>query len=151
VSDLRCHGCGVELTPRGPGRLPKWCSQRCRKQTLYTGTCRLCGGKTGWSGQKTPREICAPCAHQRQHDERHFNRDHVLERLADLELTLGRPFLFTDLNPWSLKHAERREARVALKHEHDWPSVDQVVREFGSASAARQALAEFHRQGLAAA
>lgn len=58
-----CHGCGtpVEQTPRA--REKKWCSEGCRKRSLYSGTCIDCGARTGYSGHGTDAsERCTACA-----------------------------------------------------------------------------------------
>ena len=46
-----CSGCGSEL--KGTGRA-KWCSERCRKQTLYGGVCVDCGAQTSGSEGNGP-------------------------------------------------------------------------------------------------
>lgn len=45
-----CRGCGATLPPKThQGRDRIWCSDRCRKQTLYGGTCIDCGAPTNGS------------------------------------------------------------------------------------------------------
>lgn len=61
-----CAGCGVPLASnRGPGRQRKWCSERCRKRTLYSGTCVECGAPTN-NGTVPPPRLCARCNGHRQ-------------------------------------------------------------------------------------
>lgn len=59
-----CHGCGTELPPVSRAvHNRKWCSERCRKQTLYGGTCIDCGAPTGGSDGRSPNasKRCVPC------------------------------------------------------------------------------------------
>jgi hypothetical protein len=58
----QCHGCGTSIPRPRTGRR-KWCSEKCRRQTLYAGTCLSCGGPTdGSNGRgKAPLE-CRACA-----------------------------------------------------------------------------------------
>jgi hypothetical protein len=58
----RCWGCGAAIGPSRGGRRRKWCSDRCRKATLYSGVCVDCGGATAYSGTATPSDRCVPCA-----------------------------------------------------------------------------------------
>jgi transposase len=57
-----CGGCGADLTNTHAKR--KWCSDRCRKDTLYAGECIDCGGATDGvkSGKRRPAERCRECA-----------------------------------------------------------------------------------------
>jgi hypothetical protein len=60
----KCQGCGGELPPqkRASGRRRKWCSERCRRDTLYAGTCDTCGGPTdGSDGASRAPTRCADC------------------------------------------------------------------------------------------
>lgn len=55
-----CQGCGIGLAPpKKYGRPRKWCSDRCRKQTLYSTPCVNCGTPTTGDGSK--HELCAAC------------------------------------------------------------------------------------------
>lgn len=46
-----CHGCGEALPPaKKYAHRRKWCSERCRKQTLYSTACVDCGGRTTGDG-----------------------------------------------------------------------------------------------------
>ena len=57
-----CPGCGEDLTDTH-GKT-KWCSERCRKETLYSGVCVDCGGKTNGRASGFARESsrCRQCA-----------------------------------------------------------------------------------------
>lgn len=56
-----CQGCSAELPPnRGPGQKRKWCSERCRRHTIYSRPCADCGTPT-YDGSANPPERCVPC------------------------------------------------------------------------------------------
>jgi hypothetical protein len=60
-----CQGCGKTGPLTNPhDRRRKWCSDRCRKQTLYGGTCIDCGAPTNGSDGRGPHaaERCVSCA-----------------------------------------------------------------------------------------
>ena len=63
---MNCRGCGVPVPPnRAPGRMRIWCSEACRKNTLYGGTCQDCGKRThGGDGFDAPK-LCLACASKR--------------------------------------------------------------------------------------
>lgn len=53
-----CAGCGEPIEqPKGRR---KWCSERCRKRTLYSGTCVDCGAAT-YNGTVPPPKRCHEC------------------------------------------------------------------------------------------
>jgi hypothetical protein len=59
-----CQGCGVALPAQQyVGRHRKWCSERCRKATLYAGRCIDCGGPTNGSNGRGPHAPvrCGDC------------------------------------------------------------------------------------------
>lgn len=61
----RCEGCGAEIAqPQGSGRRRKWCSDPCRKATLYYGICLDCGGRTSGvaNGRDRAPKRCGSCA-----------------------------------------------------------------------------------------
>lgn len=65
-----CQGCGEEFVQANRGRPRKWCSERCRKTTLYGFTCRDCG-KRIYSGYPDPDHgRCGECQHEREYGER---------------------------------------------------------------------------------
>jgi len=65
VRMLTCAGCGKRFRwVCKKGSLPKWCSDRCRKRTLYSGVCVDCGGRTyGDRYSAGPIKRCKYCAH----------------------------------------------------------------------------------------
>lgn len=59
-----CVGCDTPLPLEigRPGKRRKWCSERCRKEALYSGKCEQCGGKTnGSNGPGTAATVCMDC------------------------------------------------------------------------------------------
>jgi transposase len=62
VIPRECPGCGEDLTDRH-GKT-KWCSDRCRKETLYSGECIDCGGRTTGKANGLDRvpDRCRECA-----------------------------------------------------------------------------------------
>lgn len=68
---LICDGCGESFAyVNRPGRNPRWCSERCRKRTLYGGKCEICGAITnGYDGPGTASDRCS--AHNRPAEDHH--------------------------------------------------------------------------------
>lgn len=59
---LPCQGCGKPAKQTPKARRRKWCSERCRRQTSYGGTCTQCGTPTnGNDGPGTAAELCNHC------------------------------------------------------------------------------------------
>lgn len=66
-------GCGTALPPSRGYRERKWCSEKCRKLTLYARYCVDCGGICNTDGRVTdPSSRCRTCsrAHQSRLDVR---------------------------------------------------------------------------------
>lgn len=65
----KCRGCGATLAPtNGRGRQRLWCSDRCRRRTLYVTPCRTCGAKV-YDGTANPPNECGGCKHERLYGE----------------------------------------------------------------------------------
>lgn len=113
---VTCHGCGIPL----PSRRRQWCSEPCRRETLYAGTCRTCGGSTdGSNGTSGAPSECASCYATR------LRADAKRRHLAALEQWVaehGRP-----------PSAEQWRTRTASGG--DWPATANVQRTWGSWSA----------------
>lgn len=60
--ERECPGCGEDLTWTHPNT--RWCSDKCRKDTLYAGECENCGAKTGGSNGRGPNasKRCRYCS-----------------------------------------------------------------------------------------
>jgi hypothetical protein len=60
-----CDGCGAPTEQPRSGRRRRWCSDRCRKRTLYAGTCETCGAATdGSNGRAAAPTQCTTCQHR---------------------------------------------------------------------------------------
>lgn len=109
---LSCHGCGKQLPPsRGPGRQRKWCTNRCRRQTLYAGSCVDCGAPTnGYNGPGKASKRCVACAAA---DRKIWTREALIAAIqAWADETGGIPPTATDWNPsmaHNLGHPEKAE------------------------------------------
>lgn len=58
-----CQGCGAPTPASRGNRARKWCSERCRKVTLYSRPCLDCGAPTNADGRVTnPSVRCNACA-----------------------------------------------------------------------------------------
>lgn len=77
-------GCVVGGVQTAGGPLRKWCSEACRKGTLYAGVCTGCGGPTdGSNGADMAPELCAACTKARAKWTR--------EQILDAVVRAGRP------------------------------------------------------------
>jgi len=58
-----CAGCGVKLPPPSPkaNRGRKWCSDQCRKKTLYSPPCIDCGTPTNGTTPSKHKGRCKAC------------------------------------------------------------------------------------------
>lgn len=63
-----CEGCGASLPALRHGHR-KWCSERCRRHTLYTTPCKGCG-KAIYDGSTNPPDECGQCKYRRIYGER---------------------------------------------------------------------------------
>jgi hypothetical protein len=131
-----CKGCGVELPPnKAPGQARKWCSGRCRKQTLYAGACVDCGAPTnGYDGPGKASERCVPCRKRFDHENRQWTPETIvaaIQRWADEHG--GVPPTASDWNNTLSRQLGRGP------HGDDYPSASVVQHEFGTWSAAIKA------------
>lgn len=137
-----CAGCGATLQPnRAPGRPRKWCSERCRRRTLYTGICKSCGAET-YDGSASPSDECAACMRQRQHDERYWTRERIIDSIHRWIAAYGFQPTAGDWNVGLCKRASDAEARLArfYSEEHGpFPHVFTIYGEIGSFSDALRA------------
>lgn len=136
-----CKGCGAEIDqPKGSGRPRIWCSDRCRKTTLYAGECCDCGASTcGDGGRASAPKRCAPCAHAEQAAQSYWQPELILTRIREWNARYGSPPTAADWNPALIRSAVRRDAVRATFDAGDWPYVTEVVRRFGSWNAAIKA------------
>lgn len=139
-----CKGCGTELAPRDP-HVPapprKWCSERCRKQTLYSRPCADCGKPLNGSNGTGPNAYvrCQPCGAKHSGAERKvWTREAIVAAIREWVDTYGEPPAANDWNVHGTRHWLHDEARARRFEEADghWPSHNSVFREFHSWNAA---------------
>lgn len=123
-----CQGCGAELLPSGGNRPRKWCSERCRRRTLYAGTCIDCGGPTdGSNGRARAPERCAGCiAHL--NDERDARILEAWERGATGEHIAATEGLTYPQVRGVIEHRRRRHGVAIPLHRRPnrelWPVIE---------------------------
>lgn len=129
AKDRVCAGCRAPITGH-PNR--KWCSNRCRQRTLYTGTCLDCGSAT-YSGDATPPQRCKHCAPGQR---RIWTKETVVRAIQAWTRETGTPPTAVDWN--AAQAVARRHPEKAEKfHDDDaWPNTASVQAVFGSWSAA---------------
>jgi len=131
-----CAGCGTPLAqPAGGGRRRRWCSERCRKNTLYGHTCVDCGITTTYAGR--PTERCADCARRHSKEDLHSRR-------ARSEVSRGRHRLSDAVLVEAVRRADALGLRTAPSYasnsaKYGLPSSRTLILRFGSWNAARQA------------
>lgn len=108
--------CACGKTFLGKGRA-KWCSDRCRKDTLYGGTCGDCDAKTDGSNGVAAPVYCALCTRRRRYEERHWTPESIIASIQAFVAEHGRPPTADD---W------RSDAG-------GFPNTSTVQREFGGA------------------
>lgn len=126
-----CKGCDTELPPSRGQRERKWCSDRCRKRTLYGGSCVDCGAATdGSNGRAKAPERCNPC--QAIHRTL-WTRETIGAAIRQWHFEHGAFPAATDWNATLARRFGRPDRPV------DFPSVETVQRVFGSWNAAIRA------------
>jgi hypothetical protein len=87
---MRCAGCDNEVPPnKGPGRRRKWCSERCRKITLYSRRCLDCGAVCNTGGRVAePAVRCLVChnAYERTVERRQARKYATEKKWTDAEM-----------------------------------------------------------------
>jgi hypothetical protein len=63
--------------------------QRARRDT-YTGTCEDCGGPTRSDGTSRPSPVCADCSHARQHADKRWTVETVIDAIQRFAADHGR-------------------------------------------------------------
>lgn len=80
-----CAGCGELFLVQSPfAHRAKWCSDRCRKQTLYSTPCVDCGAPTNGSDGRGAHQRCQACNGQeaaRRERDRAAPQRELIERL----------------------------------------------------------------------
>lgn len=132
-----CRGCDAVLPPqRGPGRERVWCTDRCRKQTLYGRPCRDCGkalnGSDGTGPNAPVRCASCHCVHTRK-----LTRQWVLDSFAEWHAMFGRAPVVAEWTP-SMAAQRGRDDYLAQYEAtgRPWPTQATVTNHFGSWNAA---------------
>lgn len=129
-----CDGCGTPIEQSRSNRRRRWCSERCRKQTMYGSACESCGNPTNGSNGRGPNaaRLCVACSRAQQSTDAHWTRERCIaegHRWRDLT---GRWPLCGDWN----RHQNRGERRTLIDRYHEltgpWPYLFVVQRRFGS-------------------
>lgn len=137
-----CHGCGATLAPnKAPGRQRKWCSDRCRKVTLYSRSCVDCGVTINTDGRVTnANQRCVPCAAKHSGAERKvWTADAVVAAIQTWAELHGEPPAMTTWSPSmarSIGKPELAQAEYMQGKAGEWPSPQAVIRAFGTWNAA---------------
>lgn len=149
---MKCHGCDTELPPKTwKGRDRKWCSDRCRKQTMYARFCVDCGKQLNGSDGNGPKAAirCVKCAATHSGELRRiWTRDEILDAIRRWERINGEPPRITNWNPTRARDIGRPENSVVYlrgrkgvtpQKAGEWPNVNTVIREFGTWNAGIEA------------
>jgi hypothetical protein len=128
---VNCAGCGTSIEkPRRGAR--KWCSDLCRKNTLYGGTCEDCGTATAYSGAaggSFGSKRCDPCARAAN---TYWTQDRIVAAFQAFAREHGRTPRVTDSSD-TFANAAGRKPTV---HSERFPTQNSVWRNCGSWEAA---------------
>lgn len=126
-----CQGCETLLPPSNGPRARKWCSDSCRKRTLYSGTCVDCGGATDPSnGRANAATRCRNC-HNAYRTK--WTPEAIVDAIRRWNDAHGRP---PGAREWNTTLA--RKAGLPFRG-HEYPGTDTVQTAFGSWNAAIEA------------
>ena len=144
---MTCHGCGIQLVSSDPRA--KWCSERCRKRTLYSGECRVCGAITnGYDGPGTASSLCRTCAPV---ENRVWTESRIIDAIRAWHAMFGEPpsaYMWDcapdaqpspsndRARPWGELHPERGEYVTRARVDGTIPYATSVMDRFGSWNAA---------------
>jgi hypothetical protein len=135
VATATC-ACGAELAPNhAPGHPRKWCSERCRRRTLYTGSCVDCGKET-YNGNATPPERCSSCANRARAI---WDKESIADLIQAWVEMYGAPPAATDWNPNLARKYGLPERAERFYADGCWPVISTVLDVFGSWNAALEA------------
>jgi hypothetical protein len=140
IATCQGRGCCNLLKPSRRARPRKWCSDECRKRTLYAGTCIDCGASTnGSDGPGKASERCQSCRTAYDKAQAKWTRERIIQAIQQWATVYGAPPAATD---WNVAHARAlglhdRVARYqATDRAVDHPAHSTVQDVFGSWSAA---------------
>jgi hypothetical protein len=116
-----CRGCDADIS--GTHGKQEWCSEKCRKDTLYGGKCEGCGARTnGNNGPGTAARRCVPCTSDAN---RKWTRDRILTKIHEWAERYGQPPVASDWNP-ALAPASTAKTVRARYEGGGWPSTTSV-------------------------
>jgi hypothetical protein len=136
---LTCHGCGDRfLWVVKRARVPKWCSERCRRNQ-YDKQCLYCGVRV--SGTDPGRSLgrCTKCARARYSKQVREGHIAMIRRWVAVH---GEPPSYRDWEPYGCRqvlHDEARARRAEASLVEGWPSAGAVINAWGSWNAAIRA------------
>jgi hypothetical protein len=135
---MKCAGCDATVPPnKGPGSPRKWCSDRCRKITLYSRRCVDCGSICNTDGRVAAAALrCRSCriAYERTVEGRQARTYVSEQKWTDAEMIAALQEHAVD-GRISSKAYERARARSA----RPMPSMPLIAWRFGSWMAAAEA------------
>lgn len=130
MAERACPGCGKDLT--GAHWKRKWCSERCRKETLYSGTCESCGAKTdGSNGREAAPTHCKECAPRAN---RLWPKERIIKKIKEWAERYGEPPTSEDWNPSLVRWRGGHNATAISERfsAGEWPWAITVRTRFGS-------------------
>ncbi len=134
MPDRTCHNPDCDTVLVGQRR--KWCSEWCRKTTLYGGACSDCGARLDGSNGRGPRAPirCRDCAHSAA---RTWSREQIVDRIREWDRRFGRAPAASE---WNRSQARKFGYQDVLDlHAQEpgrWPHSSTVADCFGSWNAA---------------
>lgn len=129
-----CETCAITFAVGPVGRMPRFCSDRCRK-AQYARPCIDCGAAMNGSNGGGPNapERCSVCNGRYQGARnRIWTREKIIKAIlawADLH---GEPPAVPDWNPHHARVILHDDARASRCERGDWPRQQTVVDAFGS-------------------
>lgn len=131
-----CQGCSVPISkPRRGGR--KWCSEACRKRTMYGAPCPDCGalmyGGNG-RGPDAPK-FCRECWQAHAPDKTVWTQAAVIDAVRRWAAEHGEPPGVKDWDTWQARHVLRDEGRAVRAEQalrDGYPSAVSAIRAFGT-------------------
>jgi hypothetical protein len=134
-----CRGCGAQIEPGTGNRKREWCSDRCRKRTLYSQPCLDCGKPTNGSDGRRDEPRCLRCAAVKAGAEKTiWTRDAILAAIHAWADVYGEPPAAPDWRPNNARNQLHDDARARRFEDANgrWSWADTAIREFGSWNAA---------------
>lgn len=128
-----CQGCETPLPADAHGSR-RWCSDRCRRHTLYSGLCADCGKTTYNGGTKKPPERCSPCSNRARNTI--WTAEAIVQTIQAWVRENGVPPVAADWNPNHAINKDHPEKAEKFFEDNAWPHTSTVQDVFGSWNAA---------------